>query len=59
MSHWFHIEVERVLDIDRGVNTILCSRQLGPEIVVRMTDEAIEKLKRQFLSTNGNREAGA
>jgi hypothetical protein len=56
VSNWFYIKVERALAVDRGVNIIVCTRHngYGEEIVVRMSDEEVEKLKQQFAVTQSN-----
>lgn len=46
---WVTIAADQVLYVDRGRTVVLCDRQLGREIVVRLSAEAIAQLRKQLL----------
>jgi len=45
---WVTIKAERVLSVARGRDVILCDRQEGLELVVKLSPRAIEELRRQL-----------
>lgn len=45
---WLKLTTERVLNVDRGRELILCDRHASREILVRLSPEAIADLRRQL-----------
>lgn len=50
MDRWVTIDADRVLYVDRGVDVILCDRDIPHELVVKLTDEQAAKLAAQLVS---------
>ena len=57
-GRWIHINCQRALYVDRGRETILCDRDIPSELLILVSPEAIELLKRD-LAQNSNDEAAA
>lgn len=63
VSQWLQIDVERVLTVDRGRETILCDRSNAPNgatLIVRVSNESIKRLREEcskaiFRSTTDER----
>ena len=54
MDRWFTVDVDRLLYVDRGVDTILCDRHFHPgpvTVVVKLSDEAISNLLYELHKT--------
>ena len=45
---WITINAEQVLYVDRGINVILCDRNIPHELVVRLSPEAVAALLAQI-----------
>ncbi len=48
-GNWFLVRAERVLEVHRGIDVILCDRDTPRELLMKFSDEQLMELKEKFF----------